>query len=789
MRHQLIRGLLAMSVGAVLLLSTASVSKSSTAGASTVSGTVTYTGTAQSSVPLPSSFTGSAGGDGWAVALSSTQEFNVFHHQPVLTVACHFLSDTSSCWSGPKTVTDGSGHNFATSAGSGLYLDQSTHQLFVFAVRTSDHTAGVVCIDTTKPASATGAQLFCGFTALSAVGDAPIGLTAGVSAPVQVGSDWYSFNEVAGVGTGTENKLLCFDLATHAACANQPFALAYGGEAISSFTYAYPIGAAGTEVIVQVVGATKKLACFQTTTDTACGGSWPVTVSDSAGSPFPSLNSSGAVVGTCVPIAGNPCFTLTGAAAPTPAHMASTIGLTYLDNGPALTMGTRVYVPNYNTDQVDCYDYAASASCPHFPKSFTGLNQLYTVNADPQRPTCIWVNSDHGHQQIQNFDATTGGACPITIKARAANIVAPYQVCIPSDYSSLTISAPARNSYTSGTVQFEDANGTPLSGIAPQNLSSSGSVDLAPFHLTTRSALPQFDITLLGASTSTRTVSVRLTWEGTYAKQCTSGGQTVSGTGGNSGNKPFKVKGYWLVASDGGIFAFGDARFFGSTGNLTLNRPVVGMGATPDGRGYWLVASDGGIFSYGDARFFGSTGNLTLNKPIEGMASTPDGKGYWLVASDGGIFSYGDARFFGSTGNIALNRPVVGMAATPDGKGYWLVASDGGIFSYGDARFFGSTGNLTLNKPIVGMAATPDGKGYWLVASDGGIFSYGDARFFGSTGNITLNKPIEGMAASSKGNGYWLVASDGGIFSYGNASFYGSTGAITLNRPIQGMAT
>ncbi|HXA28166.1 MAG TPA: hypothetical protein VN193_05405, partial [Candidatus Angelobacter sp.] len=110
------------------------------------------------------------------------------------------------------------------------------------------------------------------------------------------------------------------------------------------------------------------------------------------------------------------------------------------------------------------------------------------------------------------------------------------------------------------------------------------------------------------------------------------------------------------------------------------------------GGGYWLVASDGGIFSYGDAGFYGSTGSIALNKPVVGMAPTPDGKGYWLVASDGGIFAYGDAQFYGSTGSIALNKPVVGMAATPDGRGYWLVASDGGIFAYGDAGFYGSTG-------------------------------------------------------------------------------------------------
>ena len=56
------------------------------------------------------------------------------------------------------------------------------------------------------------------------------------------------------------------------------------------------------------------------------------------------------------------------------------------------------------------------------------------------------------------------------------------------------------------------------------------------------------------------------------------------------------------------------------------------MAPTPSGKGYWLVAADGGIFTFGDARFFGSTGAMRLNQPIVGMASTPSGKGYWLVA-------------------------------------------------------------------------------------------------------------------------------------------------------------
>jgi hypothetical protein len=250
------------------------------------------------------------------------------------------------------------------------------------------------------------------------------------------------------------------------------------------------------------------------------------------------------------------------------------------------------------------------------------------------------------------------------------------------------------------------------------------------------------------------------------------------------------TQGYWMVASDGGIFNFANAGFYGSMGGKTLNSPVVGMAATPDGKGYWEVAADGGVFNFGDATYYGSMGGLHLNDPIVGIASTPDGGGYWLVATDGGVFSFGDAQFHGSTGSLKLNKPVVGMAAAPDGNGYWLVASDGGIFNYGSgAGFFGSAGSLHLNKPVVGMAAAPGGNGYWLVASDGGIFTYGPGvNFFGSTGSIHLNKPVVGMAASPSGNGYWLFASDGGVFNYGDATFQGSMGGTPLNKPVVGGA-
>ena len=150
-------------------------------------------------------------------------------------------------------------------------------------------------------------------------------------------------------------------------------------------------------------------------------------------------------------------------------------------------------------------------------------------------------------------------------------------------------------------------------------------------------------------------------------------------------------------------------------------RPSSALPATPDGQGYWLIASDGGVFAFGDAGFMGSMGGRHLNAPIVGVADA-DGGGYWLVASDGGVFAFGDATFMGSMGGQPLNAPVAGIASPPNGAGYWLVGADGGVFTFGIAGFFGSVPGQGIvgQPPVVGMSRSPSGAGYWLVGAGRG---------------------------------------------------------------------
>jgi hypothetical protein len=297
-------------------------------------------------------------------------------------------------------------------------------------------------------------------------------------------------------------------------------------------------------------------------------------------------------------------------------------------------------------------------------------------------------------------------------------------------------------------------------------------------------------------------------------------------------------KGYWVTGIHGGVYTFGDARFYGSLpGERVSVSNIVGISSTPDGRGYWLYGSDGGVFTFGDARFFGSLRGF-LKRPaphaVVDFASTPDGGGYWLLAADGGVFTFGDAQFYGSlrgrhvapiparlaeseSYHAYVSSDQLFFAPTPNGRGYWIVDSSGNVSTFGQAKWYGS---LRANIPsaaefpgftaaghaetpaIAAFAATRDGKGYWMAATDGRVYPFGDAKTYGSLPEVHidvpsntvigytpptavyLNVPLSSagnFVATPDGRGYWIASLNGGVFSFGDAHFYGSLPGIGIS--------
>jgi hypothetical protein len=222
----------------------------------------------------------------------------------------------------------------------------------------------------------------------------------------------------------------------------------------------------------------------------------------------------------------------------------------------------------------------------------------------------------------------------------------------------------------------------------------------------------------------------------------------------------------------------------------------VGITLTADRGGYWLVASDGGIFTFGDAGFFGSVPGMglspagstdtgrTLNAPIVGMVPSLDGGGYFMVGSDGGIFTFGDAKFEGSCPGIGgCSGAAVAVMPDASGNGYWVVTATGHVYSFGDATYFGAPGpQSTL---VTSAVRTPDGKGYWILLANGTVDAYGDATSLGGpVGQTGGANRASAISATSDGGGYWVTSTAGAVYAFGDAPNDGGTSGLRLNGSI-----
>jgi hypothetical protein len=94
---------------------------------------------------------------------------------------------------------------------------------------------------------------------------------------------------------------------------------------------------------------------------------------------------------------------------------------------------------------------------------------------------------------------------------------------------------------------------------------------------------------------------------------------------------------------------------------MPLTRPIIGIAPAPSGHGYWLVASDGGIFSFG-APFRGSMGGTRLDQPVAGAVAFGDG--YLMVGSAGAVYDFSDKAYYGSLTGRHPSAAILALAVS-----------------------------------------------------------------------------------------------------------------------------
>jgi len=439
-------------------------------------------------------------------------------------------------------------------------------------------------------------------------------------------------------------------------------------------------------------------------------------------------------------------------------------------NGPAFVLGPRVYLPERNTGQVLCFDYSADATCANFPIRPSNLGGLYTVNPDPQRPTCIWINSDDGTEQIQNFDAYSGGGCGQgPIRVLASSLVVPNPICVPTSYTSLQVLSPPPGTYTNGTVSFQDSDGNVITGTATETLDATGAVALSSLNLNTGVGLPQFLITLNAPSATPSSVAVKLTWTGTSNPECvpnvTSHGPTLAELRGGHvlGAKTTTCSTRLPVNCATGDFyhSFDDLGVPGRGVPLDFTRNYSAVMATSNG-----PLGFGWTDNYNMSLSLDSTGNATVTQENGSQVTfAPDGSGGFTapsaVLATLALNADGTYTFKRFSDSIAFNLSSSGqLLSEVDRNGYATTLSytGGNLTSVTDPAGRQLTFTYTGNN--ISKVTDPIGRSVSFAYDSAGDLS-GAADVAGSSSSFTYDSSHRMLTMTDPRSGVLTNVYDG----------------------------
>jgi SpoIID/LytB domain protein len=197
-------------------------------------------------------------------------------------------------------------------------------------------------------------------------------------------------------------------------------------------------------------------------------------------------------------------------------------------------------------------------------------------------------------------------------------------------------------------------------------------------------------------------------------------------------------------------------------------------GRPPGPPGYHILNRAGGIYTFGNAKYFGNLIDRGYPGPGIGLADTPDGKGYAILNTGGGLYTFGNAKYYGNLIDRGYPGPAVAISMTPSGQGYAILNSGGGLYTFGDAKYFGNLIDKGYPGRAVSLSYTPSGKGYVILTDAGALYTFGDAAYRGNLIDHGFPGPAVSVAHTRAGGGYYILTQSGALYSFDYAPYFGN---------------
>ena len=440
------------------------------------------------------SFAGSGGGDGYNVAIGDNKVFNMYHHQEgIATVQCHTFSG-DLCETSEVAV-----EGYSTNHASSVYSDDASGKVYGFVMRDSDSHFGVLCFDfSVEPA------VDCGFDELETVG-----ADLGLEYPYQdLGSSSQDGNIIWSI-TGNGGELLCYNIATGAACADNAWDTGLTD-------YAFDTGrvTAVDGLVYYTLG--DKFACFDPATNGRCAGSGNHTLTDTANRmpPLPVEDSSGNLLGACDAYTEY-CIDDQGSTFAFPTALSD-----YFDAFPVNwdtasqnaeqfaydADNNRFYFETINdayswgSNTITCYDFEIGDACVGFNGFIDDTINFYTATIDSQIANCVWINGDAG--SIYPLDATTG---EIGCDLGDPTVSLPYDAVTPrmscgedgrvTEWESIVVAPLDGVTMSDVRVSFYDSEGYAVDGYTDLTPNAGGLISLTGLDVNATGVTPTIKIT------------------------------------------------------------------------------------------------------------------------------------------------------------------------------------------------------------------------------------------------------------------------------------------------------